>query len=274
MKFPDHATRLRIGAAVLLLSFASPTGAEADSNLNCDAYAGAAVAQNQQNENLGCGFGGAAWSSDFNAHRQWCRAPGTKMESLTAEDKARSAALAQCGAKPKLDQAACATFAKKAVMAADAAAKRKCGFGGGRWTADYGSHFNWCLSASQPARDQEDQARANQLQGCLDAQATAAEQSKKDACAKYAATAVAQQSENVSRKCNFTGGRWSDKWQGHFDYCLGARADPASKEAAARVTALAKDCMMRVCTTRDEVSIVPPFFKSVTSCRNVPKPKS
>lgn len=274
MKFSCFAVSLRAIAAVFVLTPVSATRVQADANLNCDAYAGAAVAQNQQNENLGCGFSGGAWSSDFNAHRKWCLASGTKMENLAAEDKARSAALAQCGAKPKLDQAACQTFAKRAVMAADAAAKRSCGFGGGRWSVDYGSHFNWCLSASQPARDQEDQARANQLQGCLDAQASAADKSKKDACAKYAAIAVAQQSENVSRKCNFTGGRWSGEWQAHFDYCLGAGPDPVSKETAARISALAKDCMMRLCTTRDEVSVVPPFFKSVTSCRNVPKPRS
>jgi hypothetical protein len=161
--------------AAFFLPLAQAPVAQADTNLNCDAYAGAATAQNQQNETLNCGFSGLAWSGDFEAHRKWCLAPGTKMHNLTAEDNARKHALAQCAAKPKLDQAACQTFAKRAVTAADAAAKHGCGFGGNRWLVDYGAHFNWCLSASEAARDDEDHARANQLQGCLDAQSAALE---------------------------------------------------------------------------------------------------
>jgi hypothetical protein len=258
--------------AGLMASLLFATIAHAGPDLNCDAYAGAAVAQNQQNESMNCGFQGGAWSNDFAAHRNWCLAPATTMQNLTAEDNARKQALAQCSAKPKLDQAACQTFANKAVMAADVAAKRGCGFGGNRWLADYAAHFNWCLSASQGARDKEDQARGDQLQGCLDAQSAAAEKSKKDACAKYAATAVAQNSENVSRSCEFKGGRWSSDWQGHFNFCLGAGPDPAGKETAIRVGALKNDCMMRVCTSHDEVTLIPPRITTVTSCRNVPKP--
>lgn len=262
------------GIAAPILALLSATGARADANLNCDAYAGAAVAQNQQNESFKCGLSGPAWTSDFNAHRQWCLAPATKMQNLTAEDNARKQALAQCAEKPKLDQAACQTFAKKAMTAADAAAKRSCGFGGNRWLVDYGAHFNWCLSASQGARDEEDQARANQLQGCLDSQAAAAEKSKKDACAKYAAIAVAQNKENLSRKCEFTGGRWSGEWQTHFDYCQSVGANPAGKETVTRINALKNDCMMRVCTKRTETTLLPPFVKTTTKCRNVPRPAS
>lgn len=263
---------LVVRIAALIMPLLLTTGALADANLNCDAYAGAAVAQNQQNESFKCGFSGSAWSGDFNAHRQWCLAPATKMQNLTAEDNARKQALAQCAEKPMLDQAACQVFAKKAMIAADAAAKRGCGFGGNRWLVDYGAHFNWCLSASQGARDQEDQARTNQLQGCLDSQAAAVEKSKKDACAKYAAIAVAQNQENLSRKCEFTGGRWSGNWQTHFDYCQSVGVIPAGKETVVRINALKSDCMMRVCTKRTETTFLPPFIKTITKCRNVPKP--
>jgi hypothetical protein len=246
--------------------------ARADANLNCDAYAGAAVAQNQQNLAQGCGLTGGAWSNDFNAHRNWCRAPGTKMANLTAEDNARSAALAKCGNKPKLDQQACQTYAKKAVIAAEAAATRKCGLKGGRWSADFGSHFNWCIGADPDGRTAEDDARANQLQGCLDAQAAAAETTRKDACAKYAAVAVASQKENASRQCNFTGGRWAGDFFSHFNWCVGVGPQAAAKETGIRLAALKKDCMMKVCKTEDIVSMTPPFLSSKTTCKFVPRP--
>lgn len=51
---------------ILVATFVAP--AAADANLNCDAYAGAAVAQNQQNLAQNCGFGGGRWLSNFKAH--------------------------------------------------------------------------------------------------------------------------------------------------------------------------------------------------------------
>jgi hypothetical protein len=257
-----------------LLAILAVTGgvAQADPNLNCDAYAGAAVAQNQQNIAQGCGLKGGAWSSDFNAHRNWCRAPATTMADLTAEDNARNAALAQCAGKPKLDQQACQVYAKKAVIAAEAAASHACGFKGGRWSADYSAHFGWCLAADSGARTSEDSARGNQLQGCLDAQATAAETAKKDACAKYAAAAVASQKENDGRQCHFTGGRWAGDYFAHFKWCIGVGPQTAAKETGIRVAALKNDCMMKVCKTEDIVSVTPPFLSSRTTCKFVPKP--
>lgn len=80
-------------------SFVLAVPARADSNLNCDAYAAAAVAQHQQNIALGCGFTGAAWSNDHAGHRNWCFAPATKMANLTHEDGARVSALALCSDK-------------------------------------------------------------------------------------------------------------------------------------------------------------------------------
>jgi hypothetical protein len=263
--------RVLVGIAALIVPLLSTTGVLAEANLNCDAYAGAAVAQSQQNEIFKCGFSGPAWSSDFNAHRQWCLAPATKMQNLTAEDNARKQALAQCAEKPKLDQAACQVFAKKAMIAVEGAAKRGCGFGGNRWVVDHGAHFNWCLSASPESRDQENQARTLQLQGCRDSQVAAVEKSKKDACAKYAGIAVAQNQENLNRKCEFTGGLWSGNWQTHFDYCQSVGVMPARKETLVRIDALKSDCMRRVCTKHTKTTLRPPFIKTITKCRNVQK---
>jgi hypothetical protein len=250
--------------ATSLLLVAS--GATADPNLNCDAYAGAAVAQQLQNMAQGCGFAGPAWSTDFAGHRNWCLAPATTMANLAAEDQARQSALAQCASKPKVDQAACQTYANRALMVANAAAQRQCGFGGGRWSLDYGTHFDWCLGAPQSARDQEDKARTDQFDACSATQAAAADQARKDACGKYAAIAVDQQKENEGRQCEFTGGRWAGDWFAHFDWCMGAGPEAGAQETALRATALQNDCMYLVCHTDSGV------FSSTTSCKNQPKP--
>lgn len=252
--------------AIVLFTLALAGTARADPSLNCDAYAGAAVAQQQQNLAQGCGFAGPAWSADFGAHRNWCLAPATTMANLTAEDQARQSALATCANQPKADQAACQTYANRAVTVADAAAKRQCGFGGGRWTVDYGTHFDWCLTASQSARDQEDKARTDQFDACAATQAAAADQAKKDACGKYAAVAVDQQKENAGRQCGFTGGRWAGDWFAHFDWCMGAGPQAGAQETAIRAAALQNECMYRVCHTDSGI------LSSTTSCKNVPKP--
>lgn len=261
---------VRIAAALIVPLLPTP-GAFADAKLNCDAYAGGAVAHHQQNEIFKCGFSGPAWSGDFNAHRQWCLKSATTVQDVTAEDNARKQALGQCAERPRLEQAACLVFAKTSMISVDSAAKHGCGFGGNRWLVDYGTHFNWCLSQSEEARDQEQQARTLQLQGCLESQAAAEEKSKNDACVRYAETAVVQNQENLSRKCEFTGDRWSDDRQTHFDYCQGVGIASARKETVARVNALKSDCMMRVCTKRTKTTLKPPFIKTIAKCSNVPK---
>jgi hypothetical protein len=265
----SQAARVAVGVFV---SLALPQPAPADPNLNCNAYAGAAVAQNQQNIAQKCGFSGGAWLSDIKPHFDWCAAPATTMAHLVAEDTARQNALIECANRAVQAQQACQSYAQQAVGAATAAQSNSCGFGGGRWGSDYAVHFNWCLTAPQSSRDQETAARANQLAGCISAKQAAADQAKRDACAKYSATAVGQQSENESRQCGFSGGRWTGDFFAHFNWCMGVGPEPADQETSIRVAALTNDCMMRVCTTREEASIVPPFFQSTTSCRNVPKP--
>jgi hypothetical protein len=51
------------------LSAAAP-GAIAQAN--CDLYGKLALSQQQQNEELKCGFTGSAWSPDLKTHKDWC----------------------------------------------------------------------------------------------------------------------------------------------------------------------------------------------------------
>jgi hypothetical protein len=269
---PDRKRTLRFVVVFAFVWFGTGGPSAADPNLNCNAYAGAAVAQNQQNVVQHCGFDGGRWLDDFQSHFAWCAAPATTMANLVAEDTARQQALTECANRAVEAQQACQVYAQAAVGDAAAASAQQCGLSGGAWSTDYAGHFNWCLTAPQSARDQETNARLNQLAGCMAAKQAAADQAMRDSCAKYASTAVGQQMENASRQCNFTGGRWAVDFFAHFNWCMGVGPGPAGAENVVRSGALASDCMMRVCTTRDEVSITPPFFQSVTSCRDVPKP--
>lgn len=249
------------------LFIAAPQAA-ATSHLNCGAYAAAAIAQNQQNVNLKCGFSGPRWSGNFNAHFNWCNT--ANMAALTAEDKARAGMLAQCAAKPKQDQQACQAYAKEAVGQQKTNKARGCGLSGGAWSEDHAAHFDWCLGASQSARNAENNARNQQLAGCFTAQKAAAEKALKDDCGKYAAIAVAQANENAKRSCGHAGGRWSANWQAHFDWCLGAPKNARDTEAAIRVKALKDECSHRVCKSETYPIPYPPFIESKTTCRNVP----
>jgi hypothetical protein len=57
----------------------------------CQQYAQTAVAQNQRNVQMRCGFTGPRWSSDLQLHHQWCM--GVPRASADAETSARENAL-------------------------------------------------------------------------------------------------------------------------------------------------------------------------------------
>ena len=261
----QHRILLPIVLATVI-SGAHSWPAVADANLNCSAYAGAAVAENKQNMAQNCGFTGSGWSNDFNAHASWCSLPSTKMADLVAQDKARQQALTQCANKAVQAEKACQDYAQKAVGAIAAANGMGCGFSGGRWTGAYAAHFNWCLTAPQSARDQETAARTNQLDGCITAKVTAAQKAKQVACSNYAATAVGQQKENLSRQCGFKGGRWSADYNAHFNWCMSVGPNNTITETAGRGALLSTKCTYTSCSTHTEVTATPPFLKIVKSC--------
>jgi hypothetical protein len=255
-----------VGGILPALWGASGVAAE---ELNCSAYAGQAVAQNDQNLTFGCGYTGGRWSRDFGAHAQWCR--NATMAQLAAEDGARMAALAECAKKPQQDQAACQAYAAEAVAQQGASQSRSCGLAGGAWSEDYAAHFDWCLKAEPAARAAEQGGRNQQLAGCVAAQQAAAQQANKDACAEYAAQAVHQQTENLERQCGFTGHGWNPDWFAHFHWCEASPAAIRASEAAGRQVALETRCMRLVCKKEDVVLAYPPFFETRTRCRNVPR---
>jgi hypothetical protein len=64
----------------------------------CEKYATAAVGAALRNRELGCGGDGGRWTTDFNAHLNWCLGLGGDQTVTNSEAAARDEALAQCEA--------------------------------------------------------------------------------------------------------------------------------------------------------------------------------
>ncbi len=147
-------------------------GALADPDLNCDAYAQAAVSQQAENLQRNCGFTGKGWSSDFIGHRNWCLTPGVGIMAVSQEDHRRAEQLKTCQAtkliKPIILKD-CNTYAQKAVDQQAANLQNKCGFAGGGWSTEFVKHRDWCASAhvTPEMLNKETGARTVALLGCV-----------------------------------------------------------------------------------------------------------
>ena len=122
-------------------------------------------------------------------------------------------------------------YAQKAVAQNRENIRMRCGYTGPRWSNDYNGHFNWRLTATQFAADNEARARENDLNRCR------GQANKRVLADQYARQAVAQNQENLRKGCGYTGPRWSNDYQGHFNYYMDY-PDRAAAEARARAAAL------------------------------------
>lgn len=61
-------------------------------------------------------------------------------------------------------------------------------------------------------------------------------------CRGYAQSAVSQQQENVRRRCQFRGPRWSGDFQAHYNWCLQVPESVAERENQARAEMLRYKC--------------------------------
>jgi hypothetical protein len=151
-------------SGLLLACFAVP--AMSDGNLNCEAYAAAAVAQQKANKTFGCGFTGGRWSDNFIGHRNWCRSANVKMENLTFEDRARDAQLAQCQQQASTKGTECNKYADEAIAAQNKSKQLKCGYTGSRFQSTRERHFNWCMGADYGLILAEAKGRGENIQAC------------------------------------------------------------------------------------------------------------
>ena len=88
-----------------------------------------------------CGFTGPRWTSDSNAHYQWCL--GATIQQLNAESDAREYGLHHC--------ALCKDYADQELKQAATARDLHCKVTGARWKRDSAGDYQWCMSqASDP----------------------------------------------------------------------------------------------------------------------------
>lgn len=157
-----HPLPLRTLLVVIpFLAIALP--AAADPDLNCAAYANAAVAQANHLKSLGCNYQGGRWSADYDGHFNWCRTEGVSIMDVSTEDQRRKAGLKTCQART----ARCDTYAREAVQGAAQNVTSNCKYTGSRWSADYAGHKTWCMAASETSVKKEEDVRGKGLSECL-----------------------------------------------------------------------------------------------------------
>lgn len=127
------------------------------------------------------------------------------------------------------DPAFCDGYAKEAKEKAKLNNKLNCGFQGPRWSNDVNGHRIWCLIADQNTAQAETNNRALDIEKCT--------------CQWYADKAMDQVAANKAKNCGFTGLRWLDDKQAHYDWCAKIKPgmDAMMSEVKARKSML-KGC--------------------------------
>ncbi len=141
--------RFSFSTALLLGLFITPV--QADPNLNCGVYASEAIKEINEANALGCGFSGGRWTTDYNAHLNWCKTPGVTILHIGGEDQARLAQLEHCRENKQAQNAQCDTYAAMMVGYAKENLTLGCGLTGGRFSGNYTGHLNWCMKGQSPA---------------------------------------------------------------------------------------------------------------------------
>jgi hypothetical protein len=65
-------------------------------------------------------------------------------------------------------RAACETYARVALVQAEANRKYRCGYTGPRWEMEVEPHFHWCRHVRRESLGMEARERAGELQRCFD----------------------------------------------------------------------------------------------------------
>ena len=178
-----------IGASFILTA----SGAEAQGRrAACGDYAREAVEQNETNLRRKCGFEGPRWNSNEGGHLAWClispdgaeREAAARREQLQGcredrredrregreerrEDRREGRDDRRDG-KREGKRANCDTYAKLAVVQAEANEKYECGNRGGEWSTRESAHFQWCMKSRRAYLGDELRYRTGELQKCFD----------------------------------------------------------------------------------------------------------
>jgi hypothetical protein len=128
----------------------------------CNEYAINANGAHRSNLSGGCGFSGARWQDNYDAHLAWCiSAPA---ELVNHESNVRFAMLGICGRQQPFVR--CDEYARRAAAQVAEANRRQCGFGGPRWTPSYDNHLSWCIGVPEDFAASEAREREGPLSQC------------------------------------------------------------------------------------------------------------
>lgn len=158
-----------IGAIAItgMISIAPDVNAQGRRDI-CENYAEDAVRHSEINERRNCGFKGPRWSDNRTAHFGWCMVFPRQAQQ---EAEARKEELESCRDNRRAERegrrANCDTYAKIAVVQADANRKYKCGYRGGEWEREERPHFRWCMRAKRSFLEDELRFRTGELQKCF-----------------------------------------------------------------------------------------------------------
>lgn len=137
--------------------------------VECNVYAWNAAGQQASNISGRCGFSGARWGDNQDAHLNWClwrSAKDGNYKAANHEFNVRQAMLGVCArTQPNLR---CDEYARRAEADIREASARGCRMGGppGRWGGTYEDHLTWCIGQSAEAANSETRERGGPLSQC------------------------------------------------------------------------------------------------------------
>ncbi|PIE15284.1 MAG: hypothetical protein CSA68_08085 [Rhodobacterales bacterium] len=214
-----------LGGIALILTACLASSASANKQL-CTNYAQEAVNMFHKAKALSCGFKPPVWSGNFKSHYDWCMA-GNNASQAKKHTAHRLAQFKSCKAsKGKLSQTdECRLYALEAVQDNQEAQKLGCGFKPPVWSNNHQNHYNWCMGGTKLATVHKEAAkRKTALMQCRAQKNKPAElplgKNKKVACDLYANEALKVAAKASARGCGFSGPRWVQSYQVHYQFCL------------------------------------------------------
>lgn len=157
---------------------------------------------------------------------------------IAVENKCCVSGIKEAKASGESRQTFCADYASQAVSANDANLAQDCRLTGPRWSADYRTHYAWCLRADRPEVAAETDLRSAEILRCQQR----ASRAKSPVCDHYARMASVMIRAGEAGSCGFESGknnRWLDDPAVQRRQCEAAPQRVPEAEFAARQRQLA-----------------------------------
>lgn len=228
----------------------------------CNSYADRAVAQNGENNRLGCGLTGSRWGYSRTVYYNYClRSPSAAYNAARA---ARDRELAECQRAvvtteepgddirlprieiPQLNDlfgndgrssSFCRSFAAQSIQQAGEARALNCGFSGEAWSTSRICQARLCQRIGSREAAGLLNRRARQLDRCSRG---AGAGNGGNHCEQYARIAISQAEAGRRLGCGFRGSRWTRNYRAHYSWCTTVSPRRADRETRIRDNLLAR----------------------------------